>query len=149
MKTRFTFLLQANRNTWLAMIILVLGFSTLLTDELRAQETAEKIAPIKTVDSKSDSSSDEPVSKKVDPSITTKVNLDDVKPDASKAAKDAFNSAKEERLEDLRYKHLWIAYSLVWVIIFFFIRQTWQRSSQVAQRLDELKVRLSKLEDKQ
>ena len=89
-------------------------------------------------------------STKVSPKVdTSKLDLKEVKPDASKAAKDAFNSAKEERLEDLRYKHLWIAYSLVWIIIFLFIRQTWQRSTHVTQRLDELKARLGKLEDNQ
>jgi hypothetical protein len=57
--------------------------------------------------------------------------------------------AKEQRLEDLRYKHLWIAYSLIWLIIFGFIRNTWKRSEAVSDRLDELKGRLKRLEDQQ
>lgn len=64
----------------------------------------------------------------------------------SRAAQSEF--AKEQRLEDLRYKHLWIAYSLVWLIIFLFIRQTWRRSGAVEARLDELKSRLATLEGK-
>lgn len=69
------------------------------------------------------------------------------KQDSSLAAKDDFNSDREARLEELRYKHLWIAYSFVWLIIFLFIRQTWQRSQAVSNRLDELKSRLIKLEE--
>lgn len=71
-----------------------------------------------------------------------------VLPDPKKAAKNNFDSEKETRLEDLRYKHLWIAYSLVWLIIFFFIRQTWLRSQLVSIRLEEIKSRLVKLEEK-
>ena len=71
-----------------------------------------------------------------------------VLPNPKKAAKSQFDSEKEQRLEDLRYKHLWIAYSLVWVIIFVFIRQTWSRSQAVSSRLEELKARLTKLEEK-
>jgi hypothetical protein len=69
------------------------------------------------------------------------------KQDSPLAAKDDFNSDREARLEELRYKHLWIAYSFVWLIIFLFIRQTWQRSQAVSNRLDELKSRLIKLEE--
>ena len=58
-------------------------------------------------------------------------------------------AAKEQRLEDLRYKHLWIAYALIWLIIFSFIRSTWKRSEAVSERLDELKGRLKRLEDQQ
>ena len=54
--------------------------------------------------------------------------------------------AKELRLEELRYKHLWIAYSIVWLVIFLFIRSTWKRSEAVAGRLDELKGRIKRLE---
>lgn len=67
--------------------------------------------------------------------------------DSPQIARDQFSRDKEQRLEDLRYKHLWIAYSLVWVVIFLFIRQTWQRSQAVAGRLDELKTRLAALEE--
>jgi hypothetical protein len=60
--------------------------------------------------------------------------------------KDEFEQVKETRLNELRYKHLWIAYSLVWLIIFIFIRKTWIRSQAVEQRIIELQSRLNKLE---
>ena len=72
----------------------------------------------------------------------------DIRPNPTLAANNNFDSEKEERLENLRYKHLWIAYSLVWIIIFVFIRQTWQRSQAVSSRLEELKSRLIALEEK-
>ena len=68
---------------------------------------------------------------------------------SSAAVRDSFARDKEQRLEDLRYKHLWIAYSLVWVVIFLFIRRTWQRSQEVTGRLDELKRRLIALEEEE
>lgn len=68
-----------------------------------------------------------------------------VRPDPKRAAKKRFE--KEERLEEMRYKHLWLAYSFVWIIVFVFIRQTWQRNQATVQRLDELKTRLAKLEE--
>lgn len=70
-------------------------------------------------------------------------------PDPTVAANKSFDSAKEARLEDLRYKHLWLAYSMVWIVIFVFIRQTWQRSQAVSGRLEELKSRLIALEEKE
>ena len=60
--------------------------------------------------------------------------------------KDEFGRVKEVRLNELRYKHLWIAYSLVWLIVFIFIRGTWRRSQAVEQRIIDLQNRLSKLE---
>ena len=53
---------------------------------------------------------------------------------------------KEQRLEELRYRHLWIAFSLVWLITLVFVYRTWQRSQAVASRLDELKARLAQVE---
>jgi hypothetical protein len=55
---------------------------------------------------------------------------------------------KEQRLETLRYRHLWIAFSLVWLITLLFVYRTWQRSQAVALRLDELKSRLAQIENK-
>jgi hypothetical protein len=60
--------------------------------------------------------------------------------------KNIFAREKEARLETLRYRHLWIAFSLVWLIVFLFIRATWIRGRAVESRLDELKARLSALE---
>ena len=65
-------------------------------------------------------------------------------PPKSQSGKDTFE--REKRAEELRYKHLWFAYSLVWLIIFIFIRKTWRRSQEVEQRIIELQNRLSKIE---
>ena len=62
------------------------------------------------------------------------------------ADQDESERLKETRLNELRYKHLWIAYSIVWLIVFVFIRGTWRRSQAVEQRIIELQTRLSKLE---
>ncbi|MAD60097.1 MAG: hypothetical protein CMH49_01105 [Myxococcales bacterium] len=81
--------------------------------------------------------------------LELKLDSHKVLPDPKSAANKNFDSAKEARLEDLRYKHLWIAYSMVWIVIFVFIRQTWQRSQAVSGRLEELKSRLIALEEKE
>lgn len=56
---------------------------------------------------------------------------------------DAF---KAERLEELRYKHLWIAYGAIWLIVFVFVFRTWRSGEATAAELDGLKARLAKLE---
>ena len=58
----------------------------------------------------------------------------------------AAEAAREERLEELRYKHMWLAFGAVWVILFVFVRQTYARSAAVGARLDELKARVATLE---
>ncbi len=60
------------------------------------------------------------------------------------AAKTAFE--KTERLENLRYRHLWIAYGTIWLVVFGFAFRTWQRSERTAKELDDLKSRLADLE---
>lgn len=57
---------------------------------------------------------------------------------------DAF--AKAERLEALRYQHLWIAYGAIWLIVFVFVFRTWRSSTALAGELDGLKARLAELE---
>ena len=47
--------------------------------------------------------------------------------------------------EELRYRHLWIAYALVWLIIFVFVFRTW-KMNQGTCRIKALKSRLKKLE---
>ncbi len=54
--------------------------------------------------------------------------------------------ALEERLDDLRHRHLWIAYSLVWFTIHGFIFATWRRTRATAGELDELRARLAELD---
>lgn len=59
-------------------------------------------------------------------------------------AKARFEQA--ERAEDLRYRHLWIAYAIIWLLVFGFAVRTWQRTRDTGAELDELKRRLAELE---
>ncbi|GEM_PF-2159498 len=54
--------------------------------------------------------------------------------------------AAEARNEELRYKHLWIAYAMVWIVIFTFVFRTWKLNNRTADELELLKSRLAKLE---
>ena len=54
--------------------------------------------------------------------------------------------AAEARNEELRYKHLWIAYSMVWILVFVFVLRTWKLNNTTTAELDSLKRRLAKLE---
>lgn len=54
--------------------------------------------------------------------------------------------AAEARTEELRYKHLWIAYSMVWILVFVFVLRTWKLNNTTTAELDSLKRRLAKLE---
>lgn len=51
-------------------------------------------------------------------------------------------------LEPMRYRHLWIAYSAIWFLVFFFMFRTWKTSQSTAAELDGLKRRLADLEGK-
>ncbi len=53
---------------------------------------------------------------------------------------------RAERLEAMRYRHLWIAYGLVWLMVFFFMFKTYRLGQTTAGELDQLKRRLSELE---
>ncbi len=55
-------------------------------------------------------------------------------------------AALEERKDDLRHRHLWIAYALIWVSIHGLIHRTWTRSRATAAELEVLKARLAELE---
>jgi len=54
--------------------------------------------------------------------------------------------AKAKRLEEMRYKHVWIAYAAFWLIAFVFIFRTWRQSQATGRELDALKARLADLE---
>lgn len=49
-------------------------------------------------------------------------------------------------LEPMRYRHLWIAYSAIWFLVFFFMFRTWKNSEKTTAELEVLKRRLSELE---
>lgn len=53
---------------------------------------------------------------------------------------------KAERLEALRYRHLWIAYSMIWLVVFAFAWRTWKRTGETGRELAALKTRLDELE---
>lgn len=49
-------------------------------------------------------------------------------------------------LEPMRYRHLWIAYGAIWLLVFVFVFRTWRTSQQTSAELDGLKRRLAELE---
>ena len=65
-----------------------------------------------------------------------------VKPSASKKAEIA------AALEDLRYRHLWLAYAFIWLSIFVFMFRTYRLGHENRERLELLKRRLGELEHK-
>ncbi|MEZ4470039.1 MAG: hypothetical protein R3F60_04370 [bacterium] len=62
------------------------------------------------------------------------------------AAKSDF--AKTERLEALRYRHLWIAYGAAWLIVFGFAWRTWKQAQETDRSLADLKRRVAEMEGK-
>jgi hypothetical protein len=54
--------------------------------------------------------------------------------------------ALSPQLETLRYKHLWIAYSLIWLIVFLFMYRTYKVGTSNRESLEALKSRLALLE---
>ena len=92
-----------------------------------------------TVDKQSDKQSNTQSTQTSIPEKVTKTTF-------SMSQTDSNTFKKEQRLEKLRYRHLWIAFSLVWLITLVFVYRTWQRSQAVASRLDELKARLAQVE---
>ena len=57
-------------------------------------------------------------------------------------------SASDAALEELRYKHLWVAYGLIWLIVFVFMLRTYAIGKENRATLDTLKTRLLQLEQK-
>jgi hypothetical protein len=80
---------------------------------------------------------------------TTETSLETQTEDGYQTTKAVPNNqfkAAEQRAEAMRYQHLWIAYSMVWLIIFTFVFRTWKMNQATAGELDSLKKRLAKLE---
>ena len=69
-------------------------------------------------------------------------------PKKSVVRKPVDTSASDAALEELRYKHLWIAYGLIWLIIFIFMLRTYGVGRENRETLDALKSRLAQLEKK-
>ena len=53
---------------------------------------------------------------------------------------------RAQRLDEMRYRHLWIAYGLIWFLVFFFMFRTHKLGRETSGELDELKRRLAELE---
>ena len=53
---------------------------------------------------------------------------------------------RAERLEEMRYRHLWIAYGFIWFLVFFFMFRTHKLGRETSKELDELRRRLAELE---
>ena len=53
---------------------------------------------------------------------------------------------RAQRLDEMRYRHLWIAYGLIWFLVFFFMFRPHQLGRETSGELDELKRRLAELE---
>lgn len=77
-------------------------------------------------------------------SATTGVKLTQYAQGTSSAKQPS--KADLEALEELRYKHLWIAYSLIWLIVFVFMYRTYKVGTANRASLDALKSRLALLE---
>ncbi len=56
---------------------------------------------------------------------------------------------RAERVESMRYRHLWIAYSLIWLLVFLFVFRTWKLGQQTATELESLNRRLKSLEERE
>jgi CcmD family protein len=48
--------------------------------------------------------------------------------------------------EQMKYRHLWIAYGAIWLLIFGFVWRTWQRQRGTAVELEDLRRRLAAME---
>ena len=50
--------------------------------------------------------------------------------------------------EPMKYRYLWIAYSIVWLLVFGLMWTTWRRQSVTARELVDLRKRLAALEER-
>lgn len=48
--------------------------------------------------------------------------------------------------EEMKYRHLWIAYAVIQVLIFGFIWRTWSRQEMTRKELDDVRRRLAEVE---
>ena len=68
-------------------------------------------------------------------------------PTKAYSAEEIAEIKEKARVDALRYadrgnRHLWIAYSLIWLFIFLFIFRTWKRSAALEGELEDVKRRL-------
>jgi len=84
-----------------------------------------------------------PSAQEYESGVTAKTSANVAAPSAAKTA-ERFERA--ERIEEMRYRHLWIAYSLIWLIVFVFVFRTWKLNQSTAGELEALNRRLKSLE---
>ena len=53
------------------------------------------------------------------------------------------------RLESMRYRHLWLAYGFIWLVVFLFVFRTWKLHQGNSAELEALTRRLKALESDQ
>lgn len=53
----------------------------------------------------------------------------------------------DDKLQDMRYRHLWIAYGVVWFLVFGFVWRTWNLQQTTSKELDDLRGRIADLEE--
>jgi len=65
----------------------------------------------------------------------------------SQPAKPLSYLSVSEDLQDMRYRHLWIAYGVVWFLVFAFVWRTWKLQRTTSDELDDLRGRIADLEE--
>ena len=63
------------------------------------------------------------------------------------AVKTPTSFERAERMEEMRYQHLWMAYAFIWLIIFLFVYRTWKLNQATVEELRSLQRRIASLED--
>ncbi|MBU0552296.1 hypothetical protein KKF91_20075 [Myxococcota bacterium] len=49
-------------------------------------------------------------------------------------------------LEEMRFRHLWISYGIIWLLVSAFTYATWRRAKANAEELAHLKAKMAELE---
>ena len=70
-------------------------------------------------------------------------------PATKKVLKTPDSFERTARLESMRYRHLWLAYGFIWVVVFIFVFRTWKLHQSNRGELDALTRRLKALEAEQ
>ncbi len=54
--------------------------------------------------------------------------------------------AASDALEEMKYRHLWIAYATIWILIMVLVWRTARRQAETAKDLQALTARMDELE---
>jgi hypothetical protein len=55
-------------------------------------------------------------------------------------------AAASEGLEEMKYRHLWLAYAFIWLLIMVLVARTAKRQAALAQDLQSLSARVEEME---